>query len=221
MSLSRWIGALTALVLMGTAAAPAAAQEKPVTFDFRGGIGVPAGDLSDAADPGAAFNVGANFLLAERFSLRVEGGAQLHPGAVDLEEELQEGINSLSIDLIHFHGGLRYHALQAEQRGWFVDLGAGAGFSNLNIPRVEAGVGNRAVILDVSEIYFSANGGATAGYRLSDAASLFVDGQAYFVFADEDDTRELADILGAAGQQASALGTIVDVPLTAGVRFHF
>lgn len=221
MSVSRWIGGLTALVLLGASAAPAAAQENPVSFDFRGGVGVPTGDLADAADPGPAFNIGVNFRVAERLSARVEGGAQLHPGAVDLEEELQEGINELSVDLVHLHAGLRYHAMQPEERGWFVDLGAGAGLSNLHIPRVEAGVGPTAVILNVDELYFSANGGLTGGYRVTDSASLFVDGQAYFVFGDEEDTADLPLILAAAGQDASALGTSVDVPITAGVRFHF
>lgn len=219
MSVSRWIGAWTALALLGAAAVPAPAQEKPVDFDFRGGIGVPVGDLADAADPGPAFNVGVNFHVAERVSVRVEGGAQLHPGVVDLTEA-QEGVNELSIDLVHLHTGLRYHAVRQE-RGWFVDLGAGAGVSNLNIPRVDVGVGNRAVELEVSELYFSANGGATAGYRLTDVASVFLDGQAYFVFADEDDTAALPQVLSTAGEDASALGTTVDVPITAGVRLHF
>ena len=208
------------LVLLAAIAAPAAGQEKPVDFDFQGGIGLPLGDLADAADPGPAFNVGVNFHVAERVSVRLEGGAQLHPGAVDLEEELQEGINELSIDLIRLHGGLRYH-LARPDRGWFFDLGAGAGFTNLKIPRVEAGVGPTAVILEVSELYFSAGAGATAGYRLTDSASLFVDGKAHFVFGDEEDTADLPLLLGAAGQQASALGTSVDLPLTAGVRLHF
>lgn len=220
MSVSRWIGGWTALVLLATAAVPAGAQEKPVDFDFRAGVGLPMGDLADAADPGPAFNVGANFHVAERISVRLEGGAQLHPGAVDLQEELQEGINELSVDLIHLHTGLRYHAMRPD-RGLFVDLNAGAGISNLRIPLVEAGVGNRAVSLDVSELYFSANGGATAGYRISDTASLFLDGQAYFVFGDEEDTTDLPLILAAAGQDASALGTSVDIPITAGVRLHF
>lgn len=217
---SRWIGGLAALTLLVAAPKAGATQEKPVNIDFRGGIGLPVGDLGDAADPGPAFNVGVNFGVAERVSVRLEGGAELYPGAVDLEEEFQEGINPLSIDLIHLHGGLRYHAVR-QADGWFVDLGAGAGVTNLHIPRVDAGVGNTTVILEVSELYLSANGGGTVGYQISEDVSVFLDGQAYLTFGEEEDTEDLVTILNAAGADVSAFSTSVSLPVTAGVRLHF
>lgn len=214
----RWYVAAVAVLVGSLLVLPAqlTGQQKPVDFDLRAGIGVPVGDLADVADPGPSFGLGVDFGVTERLAIRLDGGAELYPGAIDFEE-FQEGVNQLELDLIHLRAGGAYHLLLPARRGWFVDVSGGVGVSNLHIPRVERGVGNSTVRVEVSELYLSAGAALKGGYRVADRASLFGEVRSSFVFADEEDTRDL----GRLADELTALGTTVSLPLTVGVRLHF
>lgn len=196
--------------------------EPPIDIDLRGGIGLPTGNLSDVVDVGPAFNVGFNVGITDRLYLRAEGGGELYEG-IDLEDPVGAGgLNELDLDLLHFHGGAVYQLISPERSGLFVTLTGGAGATNFNVPRLQASVGADVEEVDLSELYFSANGGATVGYRVTEQVGLFVDGQSYVVFADEDDTASLLRIVNSVvDDPVDSLDTVWSIPVTAGVRLTF
>lgn len=201
----------------------AAAQQAPIAFDARGGIGLPVGNLGSIADAGPAFNVGAAFGVADRFFIRVTGGAEMYEG-VEIGEPLgNEGINELELDLIHFHAGGLYFVVPREDGDRLsVSLEGTAGLSNLHVPRLAASVGTDAVEFRISELYFSASGGASVAYAVHEQVDLFLDGHAFVVFGDESDTAEMVQVVNSVpGEQVDPLGTMWSVPVTAGVRLHF
>lgn len=212
-----------AFILSLAASDGAAAQERPVDFDARGGIALAAGNLGDATDGVApSFNVGFNFGLTDRLLLRVTGGADMHEG-IDLGEPVgNEGVNDLEFNLIHFHAGGFYYLLEREDRGAFATLTGTAGLTNLNIPRVATSVGTDAIEFEISELYFSAAGGLSLGYALHEQVDLFLDGHAFVVFADEEDTADVVQVVNDVGDESvDGLGTMWSVPVTAGIRLHF
>lgn len=220
----RWLAAVvtSAALLAGTATGASAQGEPPVDFDARGGVGLATGALSDVVDgAGPAFNVGFNFGITERFFLRAEGAAELFEG-IDLGPAGTEGLNDLDVDLIHFQAGGLYYLRPRDESRLFVTLNGTAGVTNFNVPRVQTAVGIDVVEVDLSELYFSTSGGASVGYRVGEQVDLFLDGRAHVVFGSESDTAELLQIVNSVSDEpVDGLGTMVSVPVTAGVRFHF
>lgn len=218
-----WLGAL-ALILVCSLSAPGGltAQETPVAFDARAGVGFPVGDLGDVSDPGPAFNVGVSFGVTESFLLRVTGGAELYEG-VDLGEPLgNEGINDLDVNLIHFHGGGLFYLVPPEERGVSVSLTGTAGLTNFNVPRLATSVGTDAIEFEISELYFSAAGGVSLNYAVHEQVDVFLDGHSFLVFADEEDTVELRQVVNdVQSEPVETLDTMVSVPVTLGVRLLF
>lgn len=201
----------------------ATAQQAPISFDARGGIGFPVGDLGTIADLGPAFNLGANFGVGERLFLRVTGGAEMYQG-VEIGEPLgNEGINDLEVDLIHFHAGGLYNVVpRGNGESLSVSLTGTAGMTNLHVPRLAASVGTDAIEFRISELYFSAAGGASVAYAVHEQVDLFLDGHAYVVFGDENDTAEMVQVVNSVqGDQVDALDRMWSIPVTAGVRLHF
>lgn len=216
--------AASALALLGGAPAGACAQgEPPVDFDVRGGVGLAAGSLSDVVrSPGPAFAVGFGVGITDRFFLRAEGGAELHEGIDVSGASGAEGVNDLEVHLIHFQAGGLYDLRPRDENRLFVTLDATAGVTNLEVPRLQTSVGAGAVEVDLSELYLSTSGGAAVGLRVGPRVDLFLDGRVRAVFGDEADTAELVRIVDAvADEPVDGLGTLVSVPVTAGVRFHF
>lgn len=205
---------LTSLLL----AAPATGQERPIQIDFLGGFAQPVGDLADAADLGPSFTIGVNYLVTPRFGIRFDGGADLLDGTDALDPSL--GQNSLEIDLVRLHGGGIFSLLPPESP-WRLDVNGGAGATVFSVPEIEGGLGNRAVNVDISEVYFSAAGGLDIGYRISERLSVFVDGRITVTLADEEDTDEISDLLATVGETVEPLETIYTVPVTGGVRLSF
>lgn len=199
------------------------AQEPPIDFDAAGGIGFALGDLGDVVDgAGPAFDVGVNFGLSERVMLRLHGGAELYKG-IDLGAPLgNEGINELEVDLIHFHGGGFFWITPPEEGQVSVSLAGTAGLTNFNVPRFATSVGTDAIEFEASELYFSATGGLSVGYAVHEQVDLFLDGKLYAVFGDEEDTSALVKVVNDVSDVGlGGLGTMVSVPITAGVRLHF
>lgn len=223
MHIRRPFGALVAsLALVLLAGGSVQAQEPPIDFDARGGIGFPVGSLGDVADVGPAFNVGFNFGITDRFLARVSGGAEFYDGP-DLGEPLgREGVNTLEFDLIHFQAGGLYYLLEREGSPFFVTLEGTAGVTNFNVPRIATSVGTDAIEFELSELYFSAGGGVNLGYAVHEQVDVFVDGHSFVVFADEGDTAELIRAVNdVRDDPVDDLGTLWSIPVTAGVRLHF
>lgn len=216
------IALVTGLFLMAGAAEPAAAQQRPITFDAKGGIGLPAGDLGSVGDPGPAFNLNVNFGLNEKLFVRLGGGGELY-GGFDVGQGLgSEGTSELELNLVHLDAGLLYQLTRPEQSGFFASVNATGGVSNLNVPRVETSVGASAVEIDISGLYPSAAAGLTAGYTVSEQVDLYLDAQGYAVFGDEEDTSDLVRVYNDRNDpDLDGLSTMYSVPITAGVRLHF
>lgn len=210
------------LFLLAGAAQPAAAQERPILFDAKGGIGVPAGDLAEVGRAGPAFNLNLAFGVSDRLFAQVGGGAEMYDG-FDVGAALgNEGVNDLELNLVHLDAGLLYELTRPEESGFFATANATAGFTNLNVPRVETSVGASAVEIDISELYPSAGLGLTGGYTLSRQVDVYLDAQGYAVFGDEEDTSDLIRVYDdRAEEPLDGLSTLYSVPVTAGVRLHF
>lgn len=213
---------VTGLILLAGAAQPAAAQQKPITFDAKGGIGLPAGDLGSVGDPGPAFNLNVNFGLNDRLYVRGGGGAELYDG-FDVGAGLgNEGVNRLELNLVHLDVGLLYRLTRPGERGFFASANATGGVANFNVPRVETSVGASAVEIDVSGLYPSAAVGLTGGYTVSEQVDVYLDAQGYAVFGDDEDTSDLVRVHNDRMQaDLDGLSTMYSVPITAGVRLHF
>lgn len=208
---------------LSLASSGVATAQQPISFDARGGIGFPLGDLGTIADAGPAFNFGANFGVADQFYIRVTGGAELYQGVEVGEPVGNEGVNDLELDLIHFHAGGLYNVVP-RQRGepLSVSLTGTAGVTNLHVPRLAASVGTDAIEFRISELYFSAAGGASVAYAVHEQVDLFLDGHAYVVFGDEEDTAEMIQVVNdVQDDQVDALDTMWSIPVTAGIRLHF
>ncbi|MDP2497453.1 MAG: hypothetical protein Q8W44_05595 [Candidatus Palauibacterales bacterium] len=216
------IGLFLGLVLLAGSVSPAAAQQKPIVFDARGGWTVPAGDLADVAEAGPSYNVGINFGLTDRFMLRLDGGADLYDG-FDIGAPLgNEGVNELEVQHFRLHAGALYYLTRRQPGGFFASVNGTAGFTNLSVPRTQTSVGTDAVEIDISELYPSANVGATAGYSVHEQVDVYLDAQAYGVFGDEADTGDLTQVYNDRNDpDLDGLSTTYSFPVSVGLRLHF
>lgn len=216
--------AATCLLLVAATASPASAQQMPITFDARGGIGVPLGDFGEVAeDVGPAFNVGTSFGLSDRFFVRLDGGAQLYQGFDVGEPFGNEGVNELRLREFHVHAGASYYLVPRDEGRLYVGLNGMGGITNLNVPRLFTSVGADAVEVDISEVYPSFGGGASVGYAVARQVDVFLDAGAHVALGDEEDTRDLLDVYNDRNpnEQIDTLDSYVSVPVALGVRLTF
>lgn len=187
-----------------------------VEIDFRGGVSVPAGDLSTFVDPSPGFTVGVNYPLTERLALRFDGGADIFSGGeIDNTLVSQEGPD---MSLIRFTGGLNYSLKDATEASPFladVNVGGGIGVLTSN-RRSFSGEGGLTTTVDLSELFPAAGGGLLLGYRFADQAELFASGQAYLTMADEEDLSSLGQLT-----EDGAPETLWSFPISVGLRFSF
>ena len=192
-----------------------AAQDE-VTFDVRGGVSVPAGDLSTFVDPSPGFTVGIDYPLADRVFLRFDGGADLFAGG-EIDNALVEG-EAPDLSVVRFTGGLGYRLLRPDDDSRLsadAHLGAGVGILTSERRSFSLPAGGVAIV-DLSELYFAGQGGLLLGYRLADQVDVFVSGQAFLTLADEQDTDDLG-LLTTEG----APETLWAFPVSAGLQFRF
>lgn len=211
----RTIGAALALAV-AAALAPADAQaqgaEHPWSIDARGGIAVPAGDLSDAVDVGPSFGLGIAYRIHPRIALRVDGDLDVYSGA-DLETAGGQ-VELPDLNLWHYNAGLAFEVTRPGASPWDVtaNLGAGATTFDGDAP---AGGGSTVDDGGLSETYFTANGGLRVGYDVHESVNVYAGGQWYLAFTDEEDTA------GVAGPEAQGFDTASSIPLTLGVKIRF
>lgn len=216
------IGLFLGLVLLAGSVSPAAAQQKPIVFDTRGGLAIPVGDLGEVADAGPSYNVGINFGLTDRFMIRLDGGADLYDG-FDAGAALgNEGVNEIEVQHFKLHAGALYYLTPRSEGGFFASVNGTAGFTNLSVPRTQTSVGTDAVEIDISELYPSANIGGTVGYTVHEQVDVYIDGQAYGVFGDEADTGDLTQVYNDRNDpDLDGLSTTYSFPVSVGLRLHF
>jgi hypothetical protein len=151
---------------IGFSISPADAQ---VTVNARAGIGVPTGDVADAAKSGFDVGGGLGVMLGERVSLRANVDFSSHGG-----EEIS-GVAGPDVDVLHLIGGIGV-LLTNPDNPFYVSVNAGAGAMSFNIDA--SGVD--------TETYFAINAGAEIGYWVSDNVAVFASPQGDIAFADED-----------------------------------
>lgn len=198
--------AMAALLVFGMVGSAEAQQG--VTIEARGGIAIPTSDLSDLTDEGPSFGVGVNFPLTNRISVRVDGDADLLSG----KDASGTGPAGPDINLYHYGAGLEFALVQPGASRWGIDVNVGAGATTFDSDEFDV----MGTMVDFSETYFTANGGLTLGYQVSERINVFVGGQAFIMFADEDDTA----IFSAINSELDPAGfdNVVTIPLTAGFK---
>jgi hypothetical protein len=143
--------------------------EAQVTLNARAGIGVPTGDVADAAKTGFDLGGGLGVMLGERVELRANIDYSLHGG-----EEVS-GVAGPDVDVLHLIGGIGV-LLTNPDDPFYVSINAGAGALSFNID---------AEGVD-TETYFAINAGAEIGYWVLDNLAIFASPQGDIAFADED-----------------------------------
>lgn len=198
--------AIAALLVFGMVGSADAQQG--VTIEARGGIAIPTSDLSDLADEGPSFGVGISFPLSNRLRVRVDGDVDLLSG----NDASGTGPEGPDINLYHYGAGLEYALVQPGASRWGIDVNVGAGATTFDADEFDV----MGTMVDFRETYFTANGGLTLGYQISERINIFVGGQAFIMFADEDDTA----IFSAINSELDPAGfdNVVTNPLTAGFK---
>lgn len=190
------IGAIAGLALM---LSPDAADAQ-VNFEGRGGLGVPAGDLSELTKLGGSIGAGVGYWVSPRVNLRLDGDVNISRGG--------DAAGLPDLRLWHYGGGAEVNLVNPVATRWSVLAGFGLGATTLATDAFAGG--------DVTETYFALNGGLKIGYDVTERVNLFVGGKAYLTFADEADLAPLAALAPElAGQDVERLWSF---PVQAGLR---
>lgn len=210
------IAALSVLFL-GLVPAAAVAQT-PVRLDFRGGIAVPSGDMSDLMDSSPTYTVGLDIPVASIVDLRFQGGSDLYRGKL-IESGIGEGRDVPNLSLTHGHAGVNLRVAEPAPTGFTFDVQGLVGASVASSERDAYSTGQGgAVIVDLSTVYPSVVGGVSAGYQFTSRVRAFVGGQAFLIFSDEDETVPFSRL----GEgDAQGMSSITSFPLTLGLQFEF
>jgi len=178
-------------LLAATFALPGAARAQQAgkwTVDARGGIAVPASDLSDLENVGGNAAVGVAYWVHPRIALRVDGSVDLLSG----KDSSDQGVLVAQVPdmtLWHYVGGLEFRLTPPEATRWDVTVNLEAGATTMDTdddPIFTTGPGGGP---DFTQTYFSGNGGLRAGYWVTPRVNVFVSGQAHLIATDEQDTR--------------------------------
>jgi len=210
---TRVSAALATIAVLGlVAVAPTHAQSTDDapgwTFDGRGGISVPAGDLADLPiEVGPSFGAGVGYYVTPRVAIRGDGSVELFSG-----DDLAGGGTGPDITLWHYNAGVEVELTQPGAGPWDVTANVAGGATTWDTDRFTSGTGTS----DDLETYFTANGGLKAGYDVTPSVNVFVGGQWYLQFTDEEDTRALASLTP---DLSEGFDTASTVPLYAGIEF--
>jgi len=208
---------------LGLTGAPAWAQPAtPWHLDLRAGAAVPTGDLTDVTDPGPHVGLGFGYRIFERLGISVDLGLEALQGTT-LSDPVggEEGrVETPDLRIWHFDAGGEV-ALLDPGGPWDLGLLVAGGIARFDSDLVEPGFvggpqsGGRPI--DLSETYPSLRGGVRLGRRVGPSLDLFVGASAYVRFADEEDTAVLTDL----DEGIEPFGTVLSLPLSAGVRLRF
>lgn len=189
--------ALAAACVAPTVGPDRASAQQGLALELRAGAGLPAFDLADAADPGAALGLDLSYLVADRVSVVVGGDVEFLSGDGNVD---RGGGSSPRPGLTgwHYGAGLEAQLLDPRRTYWRLSLRGGAGASTFD---VADGGG--------SETAFSVHGGLELGHEVSTEAELFAGIRTWAAFA------------GDGGAVDPDGGTLWSFPVTGGVRLIF
>lgn len=217
MSRSLRTAVLTAIgvsfLALGTAA-PAEAQmadDHPQwSVDGQAGIGLPVGDLSDLPidDVGPAITLGVGYNLSPRFTIRGHGAVEIF-GSEDEREVAPD------VRLFHYGGGVVFDVIASGQSPFEIAVNAGGGATTFDTDAFSNPGGGPG---EFKETYFSFNGGVMLGYGFTEDATVFVRGEWYQMFTDEDETLKLAQV---SPELDEGFDSASSVPIQVGVNVGF
>ncbi len=144
-----------------------AAQERPAV-SVRGGFYVPTFDVTDIAETGPGFGLGAQVPLGERLFARAAADFGSHDvvDGGDLDVQVNHYIIGLGLPLVE----------PSEGSPWRVSANAGAGILTFDVDGPSE-----------QNSYFAINVGGEIEYVLSETVSLLLSPQGDIAFVDEDD----------------------------------
>lgn len=207
------LAGIAALGFLAVGAVPAQAQgmmdgSSTWSVDGRGGIAMPVGDFSDLAidDLGLAFGLGVAYNVHPRVAIRADGDVEMYGGST-VEEGL--GGTGPDISLFHYNAGVEVE-LTRPSGPWSVSANVGGGATTWDTDDFFTQDG----ATEVSETYFTGNGGLRVGYEAARNVNVFLGGQWYMQFGDEAVLSQLPDA-------APDFETVNSLPIQAGVELTF
>lgn len=198
---------VTLLLLLGAPGESAVAQEDPVAEVEPGaGIVLPTGDIGEIYDPGPAFEVGLSRWIAGPVHASVDFDLGLLSGVDDVAAEIPD------LRTWSFTGGLEVDVVDRRTSPWRITPEITAGAVRFDSDALDVDQDGRPD--DLSDTYFTASGGLRAGRSISDRVGVYLSGTAQLLFADEEDTAVFEEL----DPSLEAFGTVITVPVTAGIR---
>lgn len=217
------LGTVALCALLPAAASAQFVRYSPIfwSFDVRGGVAIPVGDLADVADPGPTVGAGLAYFLNPRFALRIDGN-------VDFLQAVDPGPDALSpapdITAIRYTGGFEVHLTNPNTSRGMVTVGlnlgaitfVGESFGVFNFDgqtnQPAAGV---TTVSSFDDTYFLLGVPFRLGVHASRTIDLFLGGRIDVAFMDNDDTAALAAFFG-----ADRFDTGIMIPLEGGIRIN-
>lgn len=191
----------------------AAAQEfeERVSIGIHGGLAVPAGALSDIGDVGGTVGGGLSYYFLEHLGVRLDVTGEF----LDDRLDTSGAVPSPPMNLVHVHTGVEvdFPAPEWQRHPMTFRVNAGGGITSVSAD----GVFDDGSEVDFSETYPSLTAGGRVGYQATPTVSVFVAGQAFLTFFDEEDTQVFAD----RSLDVDTFSTTWSIPVTLGVAFTF
>lgn len=210
------VAAAVAFALLPVRADAQLVSYSPVFWSFEGGAGIalPVGDLGDNAESGPAFQIAASYFLNPRLALRAEGGLDLLGTKGPVDPDLQ---------IWHFTGGIEYHLTNPTGNTMIAfDLGLGGATFDTGIFQVTTTNPAGTATTAFQNTYLAMNGGLKLGYNFArhaatnvPMATIFIQGDLHWIFADAADSQLYASLNGNQG-----FDTALTIPITAGIRIN-
>lgn len=211
---TRGFVAVTAtLTLLAAAATPATAQDEDAQYsvDPRAGVAFPVGDLADSHEAG--FSGGLGVAVKVHPNVAVRGDFDV---AVLDDASPQFGtVLAPTLTMTHFYGGLEFDFSPPDYQDvplsfrWSIGGGGVSMSASRDFPTGED--------VDFSQTYPSVNTGAKVGYRFSRSVELFLGGQLFLTFADDQEIAELVKRV----PQREPFKTVWSAPVTLGLKASF
>lgn len=185
------------------------------SFDLRGGVAIPTGDLDDVTDMGASIGAGLAYFLNPRFALRLDGNIDF------LQPDDVGGPDAPILRVWSYIGGFEFHVTDPHDGLTFaIDLGGGGSMywsDRFDLP--DQGLTDTRF----KKTYPAAQGGARIGVNLGPEArsgarvvNLFVSGTARIIFGTEERTERFA----ARFPGAQPWDTALIFPIEGGIRIN-
>lgn len=218
------LGAAALFVLLPATADAQFVRYSPIfwSFEGRGGVAVPLGDLGDVVDAGPTVGAGLAYFLNPRFALRLDGNIDFFQAK---DGEATSGGPEPDMTVWRYGGGFEVHLTDPSTSKGMVTLHAGLGGVTYNSQdftvenfdaqtgQVSPGTTSREAALE--DTYFAVNGGLRLGLNAGQAVTIFVGGGIHVGFLEEEDTAAIAALFG-----VPPFDSGVSVPLEGGIRVN-